>query len=1095
MTLDLGAGSRVDLDKSVTAYTVALGPGAAVGTLYANEVRNTGGSFVSIFAFTAVPKLPLARPPTIGTQSISVHQHAPRTLDPGSYLDVRVQTKASLFLSGGTYEMRCLRVDNFAQLIANAPSVLRVGERVEIKKEASLAPANGGTARDLSIEVVGDDLCGANEHCCHQGEPDPDEVDEPHAAVSIAKDTQTRALLTAPEGTLDFGARASFIGAIAANRAIFDDGVTVSFEDGFGCVPASCAYLRVSCGVFPDGCGGVVNCGSCSEPQASCYGIDLVASQTHDPNTSFDAVQALGEAIEIVIPSQLTVTEGSTTEDTEAAFNFDLMGAGAVECLYRGAALGFFGCSNGALVGQIVTADLFQLHLDDGNDAGERSTVSLWLNAQPCNCIAATCQTLGASCGVLTDGCGGLLVCGTCGGSDTCGGDPTTPLECGCAPKTCADVLGECGEIDDGCGGTVLCGECEAPTTCGAITPNRCDCVPTTCADQNASCGAIDDGCGGVVDCGACDTPTTCGGGGQPNQCGCTPASCADFGRACGVITDGCGGLRDCGSCGASHVCDLPSGQCVLPEVFSSAAIEGAALTVADGGAPNQGFTVSEDPTIPINSLQRASTGPVVTVGPAVRFQADGHGDDFIFGSTERCTTLSIPYDRDLVGDLSQASSAGIAVYLITTDAGGPLLTRIPESQLTDSGAGTITWCASHLSRYVVASPIFCAIPLVSSPMAIASGAQSPANPEYTISGSVTFDRVLFAPPPSLSVDASNAATACTGGLLFYGDGGLSHVCYYDNSATYDLACHYPFDRRTRSCSDVRPQDAAGPYLQRRGCFALIFNDDVAAVSAALGRPPAFAGVVGGIRAWVDPLADNGGASMMTTTYHVSTWLVPGFTPTADVAAVTTALVVESHPHVCAQSGAEGGTFGDPCNMIADGCGSQIDCGPCAVGFECVAGACRCPASGCPNTVEYCGSDPATRIVIDKSNPCREATCNPAVPSVSYGNKRDYTPCSDNDRCSGIERCINGVCRGGVALLLSDGDPCTVDECSSGASVASHTANPSLPECNTATPCFVPPEGHAPSGPTELASRHAQKAAVAIEAIKTSCAACAGVLP
>lgn len=73
-----------------------------------------------------------------------------------------------------------------------------------------------------------------------------------------------------------------------------------------------------------------------------------------------------------------------------------------------------------------------------------------------CGCTPTTCAAMGAQCGDLPDGCGGTLACGTCPGTETCGG-AGVPHKCGCKPKTCAQLAG-CGSLDDSCGGSVTCG-------------------------------------------------------------------------------------------------------------------------------------------------------------------------------------------------------------------------------------------------------------------------------------------------------------------------------------------------------------------------------------------------------------------------------------------------------------------------------------------------------------------------------------------------------------------------------------------------------------------------------------------------------------
>jgi hypothetical protein len=158
-------------------------------------------------------------------------------------------------------------------------------------------------------------------------------------------------------------------------------------------------------------------------------------------------------------------------------------------------------------------------------------------------CVPQTCTSLSINCGPAGDGCGGTLSCGTCTGSNTCGGGGT-PSVCGtsfvapdggidggaCVPKSCTDQSIACGPAGDGCGNTLDCGSCTGTQTCGGGgTPYQCgsntSCIPTTCLALGFNCGPAADGCGGVLDCG--DTCTTagdiCGGGGQPGVCGNKP--------------------------------------------------------------------------------------------------------------------------------------------------------------------------------------------------------------------------------------------------------------------------------------------------------------------------------------------------------------------------------------------------------------------------------------------------------------------------------------------------------------------------------------------------------------------------------------------
>jgi hypothetical protein len=216
-------------------------------------------------------------------------------------------------------------------------------------------------------------------------------------------------------------------------------------------------------------------------------------------------------------------------------------------------------------------------------------------------CKPLTCKDRGFTCGKNGDGCGGTIDCGTCSGTDYCGGGGYS--KCGngtdggttCMPKTCADYpAGTCGQQTDGCGGvTAVCGDsdaslCPVNQVCGVSVPGMCGyvdgglqgdasslCTKKTCADYPAgTCGAQTDGCGTLTDvCGTndagglCPAGQTCGGGGS-GLCGvptlpdagdaglCQPATCASLGNPCGPQGDGCGGQTiACTTCPSGQWC------------------------------------------------------------------------------------------------------------------------------------------------------------------------------------------------------------------------------------------------------------------------------------------------------------------------------------------------------------------------------------------------------------------------------------------------------------------------------------------------------------------------------------------------------------
>jgi hypothetical protein len=303
------------------------------------------------------------------------------------------------------------------------------------------------------------------------------------------------------------------------------------------CTPLTCGQQNAGCGMVGDGCGGQINCGTCTSPQ-TCGGGG-VANQCGYPDG--------GACLPLTCSAQ-SITCGPA-------------GDGCGHQLDCGSCVAPQTCGGGGVAGQCGYPD-----------AG---------GCQPISCAAQN-----ITCGPAGDGCGHQLDCGSCVAPQTCGGGGVLG-QCGypdaatCSPSSCAAQNLNCGPTGDGCGHLLQCGTCTAPATCGGGgTPGQCGqpdagaCQPLTCAQQNVGCGPAGDGCGNQLDCGTCTLPATCGGGGVPSQCGypdasaCAPLSCADQAIGCGPAGDGCGGQIDCGSCPNGQACGGGgvAGQCGAPE-------------------------------------------------------------------------------------------------------------------------------------------------------------------------------------------------------------------------------------------------------------------------------------------------------------------------------------------------------------------------------------------------------------------------------------------------------------------------------------------------------------------------------------------------
>ncbi len=371
----------------------------------------------------------------------------------------------------------------------------------------------------------------------------------------------------------DAGTQAA--GTLPDLAAPVPDGPTRFLGADGGCGLRTCASAHANCGPIGDGCGGLIDCGTCPVGQTCGGGVPSQCSAGGCvPRTCQSAGAGCGPVGDGCgglldcgkCPNGQSCGGGGTPSVCGAPRATD----GGVACVPRSCLqLGFDcgpagdGCGGLLDCGKCPNGQACGL-------GGKPGVCGADLVCTPTTCIAA-----GANCGPLADGCGGLLDCGKCPMGEVCGGGGQ-PGVCAaggagdgaptCVPKSCQQLGFDCGFAGDGCGGLLDCRSCTAPQTCGgggqpSVCGGNMGCVPKSCQSAGANCGPIGDGCGGVVQCGPCPPGLTCGGGGAASKCGvppgpgCTPKTCGQLGYDCGPAGDGCGGLLDCGQCPNGEAC------------------------------------------------------------------------------------------------------------------------------------------------------------------------------------------------------------------------------------------------------------------------------------------------------------------------------------------------------------------------------------------------------------------------------------------------------------------------------------------------------------------------------------------------------------
>ena len=357
-------------------------------------------------------------------------------------------------------------------------------------------------------------------------------------AVGASGDMCSRSIQTGCGSTMNCGAT----NVCTNGNTCGGGGTPGQCGKGSACVPRTCANLvagGMTCGVFSDGCGGQLNCGTCAAGQ-------------------YCGVTKAGQCGTLTLsPFQYTFNTPTTVPSDQQC--------GRV--LFSDFHVASAGIANGANPAPLTPQEkVFEYLIFDLSSCIQPDV------PPPQTCTKRTCAQQGFTCGLAADGCGGSLDCGPCTlAGQTCGGGGT-PNVCGtpCTPKTCAQMGFNCGSQGDGCGGKILpdppgCGVCTVVgQTCGGGgTPGVCGgtvCTAKSCQQLGFTCGLQSNGCGGTQDCGNCTAPLICGGGGVPGQCGggatCTKVTCSQLGFNCGQQTDGCGGTQNCGVCTvAGQVC------------------------------------------------------------------------------------------------------------------------------------------------------------------------------------------------------------------------------------------------------------------------------------------------------------------------------------------------------------------------------------------------------------------------------------------------------------------------------------------------------------------------------------------------------------
>jgi hypothetical protein len=258
--IKVGSESRLSLGNAVLGRQVVLGPRAAAGSVYAQELVAPFATVEALLAFETPPSVPPVAAVKAGSSPVVVSSGQSVVLDAGAFGSVTVG--GTLRLSGGSYAFAELDFANDAALVADAPSVVRVAGHVTGEHRVQIGTASESGASALRLIIAG--------------------TSAKDGGLSLGNDARLSALVLASSG-LTVGHRLVGSGALGAANVVLGHDASFDFDTGFECnadagcddgnpctvntcVDAKCNYPPrandIACAT-PEGSTGTCQSGSC----------------------------------------------------------------------------------------------------------------------------------------------------------------------------------------------------------------------------------------------------------------------------------------------------------------------------------------------------------------------------------------------------------------------------------------------------------------------------------------------------------------------------------------------------------------------------------------------------------------------------------------------------------------------------------------------------------------------------------------------------------------------------------------------------------------------------------------------------------------
>lgn len=212
--------------EEVFANSIKVKNNAVVkGNVYTNSLVNNGkvkGTINNPFTFPVLNELPTFESATLNTNNIIVKKYKKITLEPGNYGDLLVKEGGKVVFTGGTYNFKSIELKKYAKLRFATQSEVRVAEKLSTKPEVIIAPKTTSDikASDIVFYIAG--INGANGG-----------LDENPKAAKIGKNSEVKANLYVPNGTLYIKADSKAKGAFWAKDVIIGERTVVNIKSAW----------------------------------------------------------------------------------------------------------------------------------------------------------------------------------------------------------------------------------------------------------------------------------------------------------------------------------------------------------------------------------------------------------------------------------------------------------------------------------------------------------------------------------------------------------------------------------------------------------------------------------------------------------------------------------------------------------------------------------------------------------------------------------------------------------------------------------------------------------------------------------------------